>query len=230
MKVTLRAWLEDDASRLYDIYRATPDLVHQMPALGSVEDARTLICEELLPSSEHIPWCLEVDNQATGCVGFRCMGLQPSGTWDRAWVYYWISAETRGLGITSRCVRAACDWAQNIDALDDSAASPGKPAKQAKISYDFSALTSARSPRVRRLELGYRTNNPASAAVARHTGFVVEGVEREKFCYNGVLYDAAIAARLHRDVDHMLAAPHRLEHQQPYKDSGSSSSREHVES
>ncbi|WP_424115299.1 hypothetical protein [Rothia dentocariosa] len=42
--------------------------------------------------------------------------------------------------------------------------------------------------------------------MARHTGFVVEGVEREKFCYNGVLYDAAIAARLHRDVDHMLAA------------------------
>ena len=61
-------------------------------------------------------------------------------------------------------------------------------------------------PRVRRLELGYRTNNPASAAVARHAGFVVEGVEREKFCYDGVLYDAAIAARLHRDVDHVLAA------------------------
>ena len=107
MKIKLRAWREDDAARLYDIYRATPDLVHQMPALGSVEDARTLICEELLPSSEHIAWCLEADNQAAGCVGFRCMGRQPSGTWDRAWVYYWISAETRGLGITSRCVRAA---------------------------------------------------------------------------------------------------------------------------
>ena len=223
MKIKLRAWREDDASRLYDIYRATPDLVHQMPALGSVEDARTLICEELLPSSEHIPWCLEADNQAAGCVGFRCMGRQPSGTWDRAWVYYWISAETRGLGITRRCVRAACDWAQNIDASNDSAVSPGKPAEQAKISYDFSALTSARSPRVRRLELGYRTNNPASAAVARHIGFVVEGVEREKFCYNGVLYDAAIAARLHRDVNHMLAAPHRLECRQPCKDSESSS-------
>ena len=157
-------------------------------------------------------------------------GGQPSGTWDRAWVYYWISAETRGLGITRRCVRAACDWAQTIDASNDSVISPGKPSEQAKISYDFSALTAARSPRVRRLELGYRTNNPASAAVARHTGFVVEGVEREKFCYNGVLYDAAIAARLHRDVNHMLAAPHRLERRQPYQDSGSSSSREHVES
>lgn len=74
MKIKLRAWREDDAARLYDIYRATPDLVHQMPALGSVEDARTLICEELLPSSEHIAWCLEADNQAAGCVGFRCMG------------------------------------------------------------------------------------------------------------------------------------------------------------
>ncbi|MFC2576575.1 MAG: GNAT family N-acetyltransferase, partial [Rothia dentocariosa] len=101
MKIKLRAWREDDASKLYDIYRVTPDLVYQMPALNCVEDARTLICEELLPSSGHIPWCLEADNQAAGCVGIRCMGRQPSGTWDRAWVYYWISAETRGLGITS---------------------------------------------------------------------------------------------------------------------------------
>ena len=60
MKIKLRAWREDDASRLYDIHRATPDLVHQMPALNSVEDARILICEELLPSSEHIAWCLEL--------------------------------------------------------------------------------------------------------------------------------------------------------------------------
>ena len=66
MKIKLRAWREDDASRLYDIHRATPDLVHQMPALGSVEYARILICEELLPSSEHIAWCLEADNKLPG--------------------------------------------------------------------------------------------------------------------------------------------------------------------
>ena len=76
MKIKLRAWREDDAARLYDIYRATPDLVHQDASSRWCEDARTLICEELLPSSEHIAWCLEADNQAAGCVGFRCMGRQ----------------------------------------------------------------------------------------------------------------------------------------------------------
>lgn len=56
------------------------------------------------------------------------------------------------------------------------------------------------SPRLRRLELGYRLNNLASGAVARSAGFVVEGVEREKFCYDGVLYDVACAARLISDT------------------------------
>ena len=35
--------------------------------------------------------------------------------------------------------------------------------------------------RLHRLELGYRANNPGSAAVARAAGFVREGLEREKF-------------------------------------------------
>lgn len=52
---------------------------------------------------------------------------------------------------------------------------------------------------VERLELGYRMNNPASAAVAAKAGFIVEGIERGKFLINGQRIDAAIAARLHTD-------------------------------
>lgn len=52
---------------------------------------------------------------------------------------------------------------------------------------------------VQRLELGYRLNNPASAAVAANAGFIVEGIEREKFLVNGQRIDAAIASRLHTD-------------------------------
>lgn len=50
-----------------------------------------------------------------------------------------------------------------------------------------------------RLELGYRANNPGSAAVARAAGFVQEGLEREKFLVNGTRIDAVIAARLKTD-------------------------------
>lgn len=52
---------------------------------------------------------------------------------------------------------------------------------------------------LRRLELGYRTNNPASAAVARRAGFVIEGTERQKLVYDGVPYDVEVCARLDSD-------------------------------
>lgn len=50
-----------------------------------------------------------------------------------------------------------------------------------------------------RLELGYRANNPGSAAVARAAGFVREGLEREKFLVDGERIDVITAARLKTD-------------------------------
>ncbi len=50
-----------------------------------------------------------------------------------------------------------------------------------------------------RLELGYRANNPGSAAVARAAGFVREGLEREKFLVDGRRVDVVTAARLRTD-------------------------------
>jgi [ribosomal protein S5]-alanine N-acetyltransferase len=50
-----------------------------------------------------------------------------------------------------------------------------------------------------RLELAYRVNNPASAAVARRAGFVVEGLERQKLVYDGIRYDVQTCARLASD-------------------------------
>ena len=52
---------------------------------------------------------------------------------------------------------------------------------------------------IHRLELGYRTNNPASAAVAKNAGFVVEGREREKLLYDGIRFDTEVCARLSTD-------------------------------
>ncbi len=55
---------------------------------------------------------------------------------------------------------------------------------------------------IHRLELGYRVNNPASAAVARNAGFLVEGREREKLRYDGIRYDTEVCARLAGDPRH----------------------------
>jgi len=50
-----------------------------------------------------------------------------------------------------------------------------------------------------RLELGYRSNNPASGAVAAAAGFVKEGVEREKFLIDGTRIDVVTCSRLATD-------------------------------
>ncbi|MFC9942021.1 GNAT family N-acetyltransferase [Streptomyces pratensis] len=50
-----------------------------------------------------------------------------------------------------------------------------------------------------RLELGHRTNNPASCAVALRAGFAVEGIERKKLRYGDTRYDVERHARLATD-------------------------------
>ncbi|MFJ8887223.1 GNAT family N-acetyltransferase [Streptomyces sp. NPDC102402] len=50
-----------------------------------------------------------------------------------------------------------------------------------------------------RLELGHRTNNPASCAVAVRAGFVPEGIERQRLRYGDVRYDVERHARLSTD-------------------------------
>ncbi|MDX3328403.1 MULTISPECIES: GNAT family N-acetyltransferase [Streptomyces] len=50
-----------------------------------------------------------------------------------------------------------------------------------------------------RLELGHRTNNPASCAVAMRAGFAAEGIERQKLRYGDTRYDVERHARLADD-------------------------------
>jgi RimJ/RimL family protein N-acetyltransferase len=51
-------------------------------------------------------------------------------------------------------------------------------------------------PRLVRLELGHRVDNPASCAVATRAGFPAEGVERSKLAYGDLRYDVETHARL----------------------------------
>jgi RimJ/RimL family protein N-acetyltransferase len=53
--------------------------------------------------------------------------------------------------------------------------------------------------RLYRLELGHRTNNPASCRVATKAGYLPEGIERGRLCYDGVRYDVERHARLATD-------------------------------
>lgn len=52
-----------------------------------------------------------------------------------------------------------------------------------------------------RLELGHRTNNPASCRVALQAGFVAEGLERAKLRYGSTRYDVELHARLATDPE-----------------------------
>lgn len=51
-----------------------------------------------------------------------------------------------------------------------------------------------------RLELGHRTNNPASCHVALSAGFLVEGIERARLSNGGVRHDVERHARLTPDA------------------------------
>lgn len=50
-----------------------------------------------------------------------------------------------------------------------------------------------------RLELGYRSNNPASGKVAKAAGFIREGLERKKFLIASERIDVIICGRLPSD-------------------------------
>ena len=50
-----------------------------------------------------------------------------------------------------------------------------------------------------RLELGHRTNNPASCRVAIAAGYAVEGLERQKLRYDDDRFDVELHARLATD-------------------------------
>ncbi len=57
-----------------------------------------------------------------------------------------------------------------------------------------------------RLELGHRTNNPASCAVATSAGFLAEGLERQKLQYGAERFDVETHARLRTDPTPNLEA------------------------
>lgn len=181
----LRLWQSADAAALLDLVQTSTDLERQLPLPTTLHEAQRLIEGEWLPVPGRAVFCLD-DGQAAGLVGITYHAQQEEGAWDRGWVYYWIADRVRGKGITKSAVLAVCDWALG----------QYNPPEEKHPMLDTELLGTLESPNLRRLELGYRTNNPASGAVARYAGFTVEGIERQKFLYGGQTFDAVLAARL----------------------------------
>lgn len=200
----LRYWQVSDAADLLTLYQQVEDLGRQLPVLLSLEDARRHIENSLLPAERRNVFALESEGKLAGLVAVTVITEDDEGKPDRGWVYYWAAPVIRGTGAMKESVRAVCDWAL------------GEQPQESEVQLregllDCSLLTKEKSPGLRRLELGYRTNNPASGAVASAAGFTVEGVEREKFLYDGQTYDAVIAARLRGKTVPTQAAVHHFE-------------------
>lgn len=185
----LRWWRPDDAEALIEIYRQNSDMKRQMSALDSLADAEKFIQHHYLPAENHAVFCLEDGGKPAGCVAVEFTAHNDDGAWDRGWVSYWNAPLVRGRGLMKIAVRAVCDWALGEYSADSDS-----------TLVDTELLGELNSPKLRRLELGYRTNNPASGKVAAAAGFTMEGIEREKFLYDGQTFDAVNAARLRGDI------------------------------
>lgn len=113
-------------------------------------------------------YAIEHAGELVGLVGVAVDEANRSG-----WVFYWMHADHRGRGLTSRAVASVADHL-----LAEPPAGEG----------------------LERLELGHRVNNPGSGGVALAAGFVLEGRERAKFLVDGDRIDVLTYGRLGSDA------------------------------
>lgn len=160
----LRPVREEDADAVLGAFASAPDMARQ----GEVTDrASAQRYVGWLTAEGRLSFAVVVGDRMVGLVGATVDGLNRS-----AWVFYWMHAAHRGLGVTSRAVATVADHLLTEEP-------------------DGSGLE--------RLELGHRVNNPESGAVARAAGFVVEGRERGKFLIEGERVDVLTYGRLRDD-------------------------------
>ena len=170
----LRPWRLEDAAGLQTAFTVSGDLAAQ---LGAIELSTLARCESFITdnlatgTASRQNFAISVDGTAVGNVGVGSMEHR-HGT---GWVYYWLSAQARGLGLATLALASIADWAFTEQGL-----------------Y--------------RLELGHRTNNPASCRVATKAGFAAEGIERQKLKYGTERFDVETHARLRTDAP----PPYRL--------------------
>lgn len=198
MTAFLRRWHGDDAGTLVDIYaRADPDLLSNIPDDPSLAGAQAWL--------EGIRRAEEVGST----VAFAIVDGDSSSAPDRLNESDdRMTAPDRLLGRTvseeaartskpiGNVMATAIDRKNSIAWisywLDPEARGQGVAAAGLRSFVDHLHDECG----IYRLELGYRVNNPASAAVAKAAGFLVEGRQRERLLYSGVRCDTVECARL----------------------------------
>lgn len=129
------------------------------------------------------------------CARFLADHLVTSGPTHR---HFAIAVEGRAVGNVS---------VSHIEHRHDTAwlsywlAAPARGRGLASRALATAASWAYTQERLFRLELGHRTNNPASCGVAVRAGFSAEGIERSKLSYADLRFDVETHARLLDDPD-----------------------------
>ncbi|MFF2604641.1 GNAT family N-acetyltransferase [Arthrobacter koreensis] len=109
--MTLRPWLPDDAASLLAAVQATPDLDTQMDrlAVDDLDAAEAYIRSDLRfhPDDGMCSFAVEVDGRAVGNIGLGHIDHRHR----TGWLSYWISRDSRGLGLAGRAAAGVADWA-----------------------------------------------------------------------------------------------------------------------
>lgn len=106
----LRRWTSDDAGALHRAVAGSDELRLQFGQqdLSTVEACTQYIETQIgVESASARHFAVAVDGVAVGDIGITSMEFN-HGT---AWVSYWVSAEFRGRGLTTRGLATASDWA-----------------------------------------------------------------------------------------------------------------------
>ena len=132
----------------------------------------------LAEAETHVAWLLEDNRRAVAIcdghdhlVGLVAISIDAANR--NGWFFYWLHAAWRGRGLASRAAATVANHALT-------------PTREGGWGLE-------------RLELGHRVNNPASGAVARAAGFILEGTERGKFLIDGERIDVLTYGRLVSD-------------------------------
>lgn len=106
--VTLRSWTNDDAAALVEAIDGDPEIARwldQVPQPYGLADARAYIAGEVGRDEHSFAITDAVTGRVLGSIGVRssCDGVSEIG--------YWMRADTRGRGLTTRALVLASRWA-----------------------------------------------------------------------------------------------------------------------
>lgn len=196
MSFELRRWQRDDAAVLAEIYStADPALLSNIPDDRSLNGARSWIESITDAEAGQTTRAFAIVERGAGIDGDKTV-VERSAEAENSERSAEAATSERILGTVMASGidrRHSSAWISYWTVAEARGRGLASAALRSLVDHLHDELD------VYRLELGYRTNNPASAAVARSAGFLVEGCEREKLLYDGVRFDTETAARLAGD-------------------------------